>query len=96
LYIEQCLSFNLWLDYLEIASYLDVPLSLRLTQNVSTYTIDVERKLGPYSSFHRLLYKRTEYEIFTNGQYKFKIKFDDNTKTTIGHFNSDITLKRNE
>jgi hypothetical protein len=35
------------------------------------------------------------HEIFTNGQYKFKIKFYDNTKAIIGCFNGFIMLKKN-
>jgi hypothetical protein len=37
-----------------------------------------------------------QYELFTNGQYKFKIKFYDHTKTTIGCFNGYTTLRKNE
>jgi hypothetical protein len=36
-----------------------------------------------------------QYELFTNGQYKFKIKFY-NMKTIIGCFNGYITLRKNE
>jgi hypothetical protein len=138
------LSFNLWSDDLQIPGYLAVSLSFRLTQNYSathsTYTIKIERKLGPIwmnipciiescsgqslctliknscssilnckkdcelsSGSHtlehiRIALKQTffQHELFTNGQYKFKIKFYDNTKKITGCFNGYITLRKNE
>jgi hypothetical protein len=37
-----------------------------------------------------------QHELFTNGQYKFKIKFFDHTKTIKGCFNGYITLRKHE
>ncbi|CAF2696499.1 unnamed protein product [Rotaria sp. Silwood2] len=135
------LSFNLWSNYLEIPGDLDVSLSFYLNRNYSTiqptYTIKIERKLGPIwinlpcitdhcseqslctliqnscssinsckktcqlsSGSHTLEHIRIpikpqlfEHQLFTNGQYKFKIKFYDHTKTSIGCFNGYITLR---
>lgn len=50
-HVFDILSFNLWSDSLEIPGYFDAALSFNVKQNYSavdaTYSIKVERKLGP-------------------------------------------------
>ncbi|CAF1399257.1 unnamed protein product [Rotaria magnacalcarata] len=143
-YIFDILSFNIWTDYLEIPGFFDCSLSFNLKQNYSavhsTYSIQLDRKLGPLwmpipcitddcseqslctlmksscsskkscttncqlsSGSHTLEHIRIqlkstllEHEIFTNGQYRFKIKFYDHKKKSIGCFTGYLTLRKND
>lgn len=136
------LSFNLWSNELEIPGFLDCTLSFYLKKDYSavyaSYTIKIERKLGPmwvhvpcmndYCSEQSLCttiknscssmkscnrncqlspgshtldhisiplkLHGLQYDVLTNGEYKFKVKFFDPNKTPIGCFNGYVTLRK--